>query len=64
MEIDGEIVTLDQEKAYDKIHHKYLWRMLEAANLPTSSLKLSNPCTRTPSLLHVRWHVLLDVSRF
>ena len=26
---DGAIVALDQEKAYDKIHHDYLWATLE-----------------------------------
>ena len=34
MEIDGEIVALDQEKAYDKIRHEYLWSTMEAMNLP------------------------------
>jgi ribonuclease HI/exonuclease III len=33
-ERDGAIVALDQEKAYDKIKHDYLWRVLEAFNLP------------------------------
>lgn len=33
-EEDGAIVALDQEKAYDKIRHDYLWRTLEAFNLP------------------------------
>ena len=32
--IDGTIITLDQEKAYDKIRHDYLWRILEAFHLP------------------------------
>ena len=32
---DGAIVALDQEKAYDKIRHDYLWQTLEAFNLPT-----------------------------
>ena len=31
---DGTIVTLDQEKAYDKIRHDYLWKTLEAFHLP------------------------------
>jgi hypothetical protein len=25
MEVDGTIVALDQEKAYNKIRHEYLW---------------------------------------
>ncbi|TFY57613.1 hypothetical protein EVJ58_g6920 [Rhodofomes roseus] len=31
---DGVIVALDQEKAYDKIDHTYLWQALEALGLP------------------------------
>ena len=34
MEVDGAIVALDQEKAYDKIRHDYLWNCLESFNLP------------------------------
>jgi Reverse transcriptase (RNA-dependent DNA polymerase) len=34
MEINGAIVALDQEKAYDKINHEYLWKTLEAFNIP------------------------------
>ena len=34
MEVDGVIVALDQEKAYDKIRHRYLWSTLEYLNLP------------------------------
>jgi hypothetical protein len=33
-EEDGTIVVLDQEKAYDRIKHEYLWKTLEAFNLP------------------------------
>lgn len=33
-EIDGSIVALDQEKAYNKLDHKYLWSTLDAFNLP------------------------------
>ena len=32
----GVIVALDQEKAYDRIDHAYLWRTLNAFGLPTS----------------------------
>jgi exonuclease III len=32
--INGLIVALDQEKAYDKIAHDYLWRALEAFGIP------------------------------
>ena len=31
---NGCIVALDQEKAYDKIAHDYLWRVLEHMNFP------------------------------
>jgi exonuclease III len=33
-EYNGAIVALDQEKAYDKIAHDYLWRILIAFNMP------------------------------
>jgi hypothetical protein len=34
VEHEGTVVALDQEKAYDKISHKYLWNKLEKANFP------------------------------
>ena len=34
MEEDGVIITLDQEKAYNKITHDYLWETLRAFNIP------------------------------
>ena len=33
-EENGAIIALDQEKAYDKIRHDYLWETLRAFNLP------------------------------
>ncbi len=33
---NGAIITLDQEKACDKIRHDYLWRVLEKMNIPTN----------------------------
>ena len=33
-EEDGAILALDQEKAYNKIRHDYLWKTLEAFHLP------------------------------
>ena len=33
-EENGTILTLDQEKAYDRIKHDYLWKTMEAFNLP------------------------------
>ena len=38
-EKDGAIITLDQEKAYDKIRHDYLWKTLEAFKLPKLFIK-------------------------
>jgi hypothetical protein len=34
MEMNGAIIALDQEKAYDKVDHQYLWETLEAFNIP------------------------------
>jgi Reverse transcriptase (RNA-dependent DNA polymerase) len=34
METNGAIIALNQEKAYNKINHLYLWKTLEAFNLP------------------------------
>ncbi len=39
-EQDGAIVALDQEKAYDKIAHDYLWRVLERFRVPESFIQL------------------------
>ena len=36
---DGAIIALDQEKAYDRIKHEYLWKTLEAFNLPECFIK-------------------------
>jgi hypothetical protein len=35
----GAVVALDQEKAYDKIRHDYLWRTMERANFPNHFTK-------------------------
>lgn len=34
-ETNGSLVALDQEKAYDRIGHKYLWSILDVYGLPT-----------------------------
>ena len=39
-EINGAIVALDQEKAYDKITHPYLWRILEKFAFPPEMIDL------------------------
>ena len=36
---DGAIILLDQEKAYNKIRHDYLWHVLEAFHLPPPFIK-------------------------
>ena len=38
-EENGAIIALDQEKAYDKIRHDYLWATLDAFNLPETFTK-------------------------
>lgn len=38
-EENGMIVALDQEKAYDKINHEYLWRVLEKMNFPRNIIR-------------------------
>ena len=40
MEEDGAIVALDQEKAYDKIRHDYLWETMRAFNIPEDFTKV------------------------
>ena len=45
MEIDGSIVALDQEKAYNKIRHEYLWETMNQLNLP-------HPFTNTVKALY------------
>jgi len=50
-EEDGAILALDQEKAYNKIRHNYLWKTLEAFHLPQPFTKTvqalySNACTK------------------
>lgn len=38
-ELNGAVVALDQEKAYDKISHDYLWAVLKAFKVPDSLVK-------------------------
>ncbi len=37
---NGAIIALDQEKAYDKIAHDYLWRVLEKFGIPDPFIRL------------------------
>ncbi|PPQ66475.1 hypothetical protein CVT24_007049, partial [Panaeolus cyanescens] len=39
-DINGAIICLDQEKAYDKIRHDYLWEVLKAFNFPTKFINM------------------------
>jgi hypothetical protein len=39
----GTVIALDQEKAYDKIRHNYLWRTMEKANFPNHFTKMICP---------------------
>jgi ribonuclease HI len=36
---DGYIIALDQEKAYDRIDHNYLWAVMRNMNVPESFIK-------------------------
>ncbi len=40
VEENGLIVALDQEKAYDKVAHDYLWRVLQKFGLPDSFISV------------------------
>ena len=39
-EIDGAMVALDQEKAYDKIKHDYLWKTLRQYGIPDQFIQM------------------------
>jgi hypothetical protein len=45
---NGIIVALDQEKAYDKTLHPYLWNTLRAHGIPELFI-LYSPCTNSPT---------------
>ena len=38
--INGMIVALDQKKAYDKVSHDYIWRVLQTLNFAASTVAL------------------------
>ena len=52
---DGAIVALDQEKAYDKIHHDYLWATLERFNVPPTFIQ-----TVKTLYTHAHTHVAIN----
>ena len=55
MEVDGAIVALDQEKAYDKIRHEYLWETMNQFNLPP-------PFTETVKALYKNAHTRVAIN--
>jgi len=54
-EENGAIVALDQEKAYNKIRHNYLWKTLEAFCLPL-------PFIRTVQALYQNTHTKVAIN--
>lgn len=54
-EENGAIVALDQEKAYDRIHHDYLWKVLETFHIPT-------PFIRTIKSLYSHAHTRVAIN--
>lgn len=53
VEEDGVIIALDQEKAYDKISHDYLWATLRRFGLPATLIK------RVQSLYEDAWTTVI-----
>jgi hypothetical protein len=47
MEEDRVIIALDQEKAYDKVDHMYLWRTLEEFGIPEHFIQLVKSLYKT-----------------
>ena len=54
-EENGTIVALDQEKAYDKIRHDYLWDTMDTFGLP-------KPFTNTVKALYKNAHTVVGVN--
>ena len=52
---DGAIVALDQEKAYNKIRHDYLWATLERFNVPQNFIQ-----TVKALYTHAHTHVAIN----
>jgi hypothetical protein len=55
MEEDGVIIALDQEKAYDRITHEYLFETLRAFNIP-------NTCINTIKSLYKNAHTKVVIN--
>ena len=49
--IKGSIIALDQEKAYDKIDHDYLWIVLRKNNFPEGIIKIIVELTKEQQLI-------------
>ena len=54
-EENGAILALDQEKAYDRIHHDYLWKVLETFHIPA-------PFIRTIKSLYSHAHTRVAIN--
>jgi hypothetical protein len=54
-EENGAIIALDQEKAYDRIHHDYLWKVLETFHIPA-------PFIRTIKSLYSHAHTRVAIN--
>jgi hypothetical protein len=50
------IVALDQEKAYDKIKHDYLWKMMESFGIPQTFIK-------TTKAFYSNVHTMVTINR-
>lgn len=53
IEENGMIIALDQEKAYDKIAHDYLWEVLEHLKTPTKIINLIKNLYRSATSLTI-----------
>ena len=66
MKIDGLIIALDQEKAYNKIHHEYLWETMNHFNLPlpfTSTVKALYQSTDTHVAINGEFSTPFHITR-
>ena len=59
-ETNGAIVALDQEKAYDKIAHDYMWRVLRRFGIPENMIKVvqslyANAYTQVTQIFLLSW---------
>src|SRR5437667_903449 len=52
VEEDGLIIALDQEKAYDKITHDYLWKILEKTEIPPQFTEIIKSLYKTVIIIN------------